>query len=59
MKNQSYGDQLKARGLTRRGIWLSSEDLRMLKELMQDWHEHSGDLISDLIKAEYKKRGKK
>lgn len=59
MKNESFSDELRRKGLKRHGIWLSQEDWKMLSELMQDYHAHTGDLVSDLIRAEHKKRGKK
>ena len=58
MKNESFSDQCRKRGLKRCCIWLSQEDWRMLNELMKDYHAHTGDLVSDLIRAEHKKRGK-
>lgn len=59
MKNETFSDECRRQGLKRCGIWLSHEDWKMLNDLMQDWHQHSGDLVSDLIKAEHKKKGKK
>lgn len=59
MMNESFSDQLRARGLKRCGIWLSHEDWKSLNQLMKDYHQHPGDLVSDLIKAEYKKKGNK
>lgn len=59
MKNETFSDECRRQGLKRCGIWLSHEDWKMLNDLMQDWHQHSGDLVSDLIKAEHKKKGGK
>ncbi len=59
MMNETFSDHLRKSGLKRCGIWLSPEDWKTLNELMKDFHQHPGDLLSDLIKAEHNKRGKK
>lgn len=59
MKNESFSDELRRKGLKRHGIWLSHEDWKMLSELMQDWHQHTGDLVSDLIREKYKRLPKR
>lgn len=58
MMNERFSDQLRKSGLKRCGIWLSPEDWKMLNQLMKDYHQHPGDLVSDWIKEQSKKRGK-